>query len=102
MDMNQMLKQAQKMQQNVMKVKEETERLTVTATSGGGIVEVVVSGKMRLESLKIKPEAIDPDDPEMLEDMVKAAVNRGLDDVQSLVEQEMSKATGGMNIPGLI
>lgn len=100
-NMNQMLKQAQKMQENMMKAKEELEDKSVQATAGGGMVEVVVNGKMELLELKIKPEAIDPDDPEMLEDMVKAAINQGLRNAQAMVEEEMAKITGGFNIPGL-
>ncbi len=100
-NMNQMLKQAQKMQENMMKAKEELEFKSVQATAGGGMVEVVVNGKMELLELKIKPEAIDPDDPEMLEDMVKAAVNQGLRNAQAMVEEEMAGITGGFNIPGL-
>lgn len=100
-NMNQMLKQAQKMQENMMKAKEELESKSVQASAGGGMVEVVVNGKMELLELKIKPEAIDPEDAEMLEDMVKAAVNEGLRNAQAMVETEMSKATGGFNIPGL-
>ena len=100
-NMNQMLKQAQKMQENMMKAKEELEKKNVEASAGGGMVEVVMSGKMELLTLKIKPEAIDPEDPEMLEDLVKAAVNQGLRNVQAMVEEGMSKVTGGLNIPGL-
>lgn len=100
-NMNQMLKQAQKMQENMVKMKEELETKTVEAAAGGGMVEVVVNGKMEVLELRIKPEAIDPDDPEMLEDLVKAAVNQGIRNAQALVEQEMSKITGGLNIPGL-
>jgi DNA-binding YbaB/EbfC family protein len=100
-NMNQMLKQAQKLQQDMLKAKEEAERQTVTATAGGGLVHVVVSGKMELRELKIDPQAFDPDDPEMLEDLIKAAVNRGIGEAQALVEQAVSKLTGGMNIPGL-
>lgn len=100
-NMNQMLKQAQKMQENMLKAKEELECQNVQASSGGGMVEVVISGKMELLELKINPEAVDPDDVEMLEDMIKIAVNQGLKNAQAMVEQGMSKATGGFNIPGL-
>ncbi|RNC28646.1 MAG: Nucleoid-associated protein [Candidatus Dichloromethanomonas elyunquensis] len=100
-NMNQMLKQAQKMQENMIKAKEEVEKKSVQAASGGGIVEVIVNGKMELLELKIKPEAIDPDDAEMLEDLVKAAVNQGIRGAQAMVEEEMGKVTGGFNIPGL-
>ena len=99
--MNQLMKQAQKMQENMLKAKEELENKTVEASAGGGMVEVTVSGKLELVGLKIKPEAIDPEDPEMLEDLVKAAVNQGLRNAQAMIEQEMSKVTGGFNIPGL-
>jgi len=100
-NMNQMLKQAQKMQENMMKAKEELESQSIQASSGGGMVEVVVSGKMEVLELKIKPEAIDPDDAELLEDMIKAAVNQGIRNAQAMVENGMTKATGGFNIPGL-
>ncbi len=100
-NMNQIMKQAQKMQENMLKTKEELENKSVEAAAGGGMVEVTVSGKLELLSLKIKPEAIDPDDPEMLEDLVKAAVNQGLRNAQAMVEEEMSKVTGGFKIPGL-
>jgi DNA-binding YbaB/EbfC family protein len=96
-----MLKQAQKLQQDMLKAKEEAEGRTVSAAAGGGLVNVVVSGKMELVELKIDPQAFDPDDPEMLEDLIKAAVNRGLGEARVMVEQSVSRLTGGMNIPGL-
>jgi len=100
-NMNQMLKQAQKMQENMMKAKEEAEAKIVEASAGGGMVEVTVNGKMELLELKIKPEAIDSDDPEMLEDLVKVAINQALRNAQAMVQEEMGKVTGGLNIPGL-
>ncbi|NLP44515.1 MAG: YbaB/EbfC family nucleoid-associated protein [Peptococcaceae bacterium] len=100
-NMNQIMKQAQKMQENMMRAKEEVEKKSVQASAGGGMVEVVVNGKMEVLELKINPEAVDPDDVEMLEDMVKAAVNEGIRNAQTMVEQEMAKVTGGFNIPGL-
>ena len=100
-NMNQMLKQAQKMQENMLKAKEEAEQKSVQASAGGGMVEVTVSGKLELLEIKIKPEVIDPDDSEMLEDLIKAAVNEGLRSAQNMVQEEMGKATGGFNIPGL-
>jgi len=100
-NMSQILKQAQKMQENMLKVKEEVEQKSVQASAGGGMVEVVVSGKMELLELKIKPEAIDPDDPELLEDLIKAAVNQGLKNAQAMIQEEMGKITGGVNLPGL-
>ena len=100
-NMNQIMKQAQKMQENMLKAKEELEKKSVQASAGGGMVEVVVNGKMEVLEIKIKPEAVDPEDVEMLEDMVKAAVNEGIRKAQAMIEQEMAKATGGFNIPGL-
>ncbi|KLU62090.1 nucleoid-associated protein [Peptococcaceae bacterium CEB3] len=100
-NMNQMLKQAQKLQENMARAQEELQTRTVEASAGGGVVQVVVSGKMELEGLTIKPEAVDPEDVEMLEDMVKAAVNEGLRKAQEMVSTEMGKLTGGLKIPGL-
>lgn len=100
-NMSQMLKQAQKMQEDMMKAQEELQTKTVDASAGGGMVQVVVSGKMELLELKIKPEAVDPEDVEMLEDLVKAALNEGLRKAQEMANNEMGKLTGGLKIPGL-
>jgi len=100
-NMNQIMKQAQKMQENMLKAKEELEKKSVQASAGGGMVEVVVNGKLEVLEIKIKPEAVDPEDIEMLEDLVKAAVNEGIRKAQAMIEQEMAKVTGGFNIPGL-
>lgn len=100
-NMNQMLKQAQKLQEDMAKTQEELQNKTIDASSGGGAVQVIVSGKMELVELKIKPEAVDPEDVEMLEDLVKAAVNEGLRKAQEMVSTEMGKLTGGLKIPGL-
>jgi len=100
-NMSQMLKQAQKLQENMAKAQEELKTRTVEASAGGGAVSVVVSGNMELEQLTIKPEAVDPEDVEMLEDMVKVAVNEGLRKAQEMVNAEMAKLTGGLKIPGL-
>ena len=99
--MNQMLKQAQKMQEEMARVQEELLVKTVDASSGGGAVQVVVSGKMEVMELKIKPDAVDPEYVEMLEDLVKAAVNEGLRKAQDMANNEMARLTGGMKIPGL-
>ena len=96
-----MMKQAQQLQQRMMKLQEELESATVEATSGGGVVKVVVSGKMNIESLTIDPEAVSPDDVEMLQDLVLAAVNEGLFQAQEMVSSRMGALTGGLNIPGL-
>ena len=100
-NMNQMLKQAQKLQQDMLRAKEEAESRSVEASSGGGAVQVVVSGKLELLELKIDPAAVDPDDTEMLEDLIKAAVNQGIRSAQEMIETEMSKLTGGLNLSGL-
>ena len=96
-----MLRQAQQLQQRMMKVQEELETATVDATAGGGVVKVVVNGKMGVESIAIDPEVATPDDVEMLQDLVLAAVNEGLEKAQQMVSDRMSAVTGGMNIPGL-
>lgn len=100
-NMSQMLRQAQKLQEDMARAQEELKTRTVEASAGGGVVSVVVSGKMELEQLVIKPEAVDPEDVEMLEDMVKVAVNEGLRKAQEMVNSEMAKLTGGLKIPGL-
>ena len=97
MNMN-MLKQAQKMQADMMKKQAEMEEKTYTATSGGGVVTAVVSGKHELVSLKIDPEAVDPDDVEMLCDMVMAAVNEAMRLADTAMGDTMSKLTGGLNL----
>lgn len=100
-NMGKMLKQAQKMQQDMAKLQEELKERTVEASAGGGVVEVTVSGKQELLTIKINPEVVDPEDIEMLQDLVLAAVNEGLKKSQEMVASEMSKITGGLNIPGL-
>jgi len=83
-------------------MQEELESATVEASVGGGVVKAVVSGKMRLESLTIDPEAVTPKDVDMLQDLVLAAVNEGLDKANELMASRMSSITGGMKIPGLM
>ncbi|BBA68646.1 YbaB/EbfC family nucleoid-associated protein [Geobacter sulfurreducens] len=95
------MKQAQMMQQKMAKLQEEAANRTADATAGGGAVTAVVSGKNQIVSLVIKPEAVDPEDVEMLQDLVVTAVNEALKKVQSQFAEEMSKVTGGLNIPGL-
>ena len=96
-----MLKQAQKMQQQMQEIQDQAELETVTTTSGGGMVEVEVSGGLQIKRLTIDPEAVDPEDVEMLQDMVIAAVNQGISDAQAMVQEKMAPVTGGMGIPGL-
>jgi DNA-binding YbaB/EbfC family protein len=99
-NMNNLLKQAQKMQKEMEKMQQEMEDKTINATAGGGAVEVVFNGKKQLQSISIKPEVIDPDDIEMLQDLILAAVNEGLRQVEEMTNQQMGKITGGMNLPG--
>lgn len=102
MDMKQMMRQAQKMQKELNKAQEEIATMSFEATAGGGMVTAVASGDMAITSLTIDPEAVDPEDVEMLQDMVVAAVNEALRGVSELSNQRMSAVTGGMNIPGLM
>lgn len=95
------MKQAQLMQQKMARLQEELAEKTVEASSGGGIVTAVVNCKQQVLDLKIDPSAVDPDDVEMLQDLVVAAVNEALKQSQELAQAEMGKITGGMNIPGL-
>ena len=100
MNMN-MIKQAQKMQQDMLKMQEEMESREYDATAGGGMVKAVVNGKHELLSLTIDPEAVDPEDVEMLQDMVLAAVNEAMRKAEAEAAQNMSKLTGGLNLGGL-
>ncbi len=101
MNMNKLMKQAQQMQAKMKKMQEEMAERTKEATAGGGVVKAVVNGKQELVDLKIDPDAVDPDDVEMLEDLILAAVNEGMREMQEEINNEMSKLTGGMNIPGM-
>ncbi|MFZ3102998.1 MAG: YbaB/EbfC family nucleoid-associated protein [Desulfitobacteriaceae bacterium] len=100
-NMSQMLKQAQKLQEDMARTQEELQSKTVDASAGGGAVQVVVSGKMEVVELRIKPEAVDSEDVEMLEDLIKVAINEGLRKAQEMTASEMGKLTGGLKIPGL-
>lgn len=100
-NMNNMIKQAQKMQQSMMKMQEEIEKEEFEASAGGGAVSVKMSGKKELTAVCIKPEAVDPDDVEMLEDLILTAVNDVLSKVESANASKMSSITGGLNIPGM-
>jgi DNA-binding YbaB/EbfC family protein len=99
---NQMMKQAQKMQQDMAKAQENLKNETVEATSGGGMVKVTANGQGDILAIEIKPEAVDPDDIEMLQDMVLVAVNEAAEQARDLQAALMQKMTGGMNIPGLM
>ena len=96
-----MIKQAQKMQTDMMKMQEELEKAEYTATAGGGVVTAVISGKKELVSLVIEPDAVDPEDVEMLQDMIIAAVNEALRKAENSASESMAKLTGGLNLGGL-
>lgn len=100
-NMGGMMKQVQQMQKKMAQMQEELEERELTATAGGGAVEVRVNGKKDVLGIKIDSEVVDADDVEMLEDLVLAAVNQALREADEMVNSEMSKLTGGMNIPGL-
>ena len=96
-----MMKQAQKLQQEMLRMQQEQEAKTFTAKAGGGMVSATVSGKHELVNLEIKPEAVDPDDVEMLQDMVIAAVNEAMRAAETEAANNMSRLTGGLNLGGL-
>ena len=96
-----MMKQAQKMQQEMLRMQEEMENKTYSATTGGGVVTATVNGKHEVLDLKINPEAVDPDDVEMLQDMIIAAVNEAMRAADAESAQNMSRLTGGLNLGGL-
>lgn len=99
--MNQMLKQAQKMQEDMATLQEDLEQREYTATSGGGMIEVTVDGKHLIKSIKINPDAVDPEDTEMLEDLITVAVNEAIGNASKTAEEEMGAITGGLNLPGM-
>lgn len=100
--MGNMMKQAQKLQNKMLKMQEELAGRTVEASSGGGMVNVIANGRQQLVEIRIEKEVVDPEDVEMLQDLVLAAANDALDKAQEMVSGEMGKLTGGMNIPGLM
>jgi len=100
--MGNMMKQAQKLQSKMLKLQEELAEKTVEATSGGGMVKIVANGRQQIVSIQIEEEVIDPDDVEMLQDLILAAINDALAKSQEMVSGEMSKLTGGINIPGIM
>ena len=100
-NMQQAMKQIQKMQAEMARVQQELEQKTVTATAGGGVVSVEVSGKLELKKITIDPEVLSGDDLEMLQDLITAAVNEGIKKAQDMASQDMAKVTGNLNIPGM-
>ena len=99
--MGNIMKQAQQMQKKMLQMQEELAQRTVEATVGGGMVSVTVNGKHEVLQVKIEPEVVDPDDVEMLEDLIVAGVNEALRKAQEMASEEMGKLTGGLKIPGL-
>ena len=100
-NMNQMIKQAQKMQDQITELQEDIEAREFSATAGGGAVEVVLTGKKTIKTLNIKPEAVDPEDVEMLQDLIISAINEAVNNIEATTENEMGKITGGVSLPGL-
>lgn len=101
MDMNQLMMQAQQMQLELARAQEEVNDMTFSATAGGGMVTATALGNGTIESIEINPEAVDPDDIEMLQDMILAAVNGALRGIAEAGEQRIAAVTGGMSLPGL-
>jgi len=102
MDMNEIMRQAQQMQQKLGQVQDELANKSVTATVGGGMVSVTVNGRNELLSIHIDKEVINPDDQVMLQDLIVSAVNEGIKKAQDMAQAEMRKLTGGLNIPGIL
>ncbi|MEA3331974.1 MAG: YbaB/EbfC family nucleoid-associated protein [Pseudomonadota bacterium] len=99
--MGNLMKQAQQMQARMAKMQEEVGQRTIEAAAGGGMVKVVANGKQEILSIVMEPEVVDPEDIEMLQDLVLAAINQALRESQAMMTDEMSKLTGGLKIPGL-
>ena len=98
-NMNNLMKQAKKMQEQMVKMQQELEEKTVEASSGGGVVTVIANGKKEIMEINIQPEAVDPDDIEMLQDLILAAVNEAIRKADEMVQGEMARLTGGMGMP---
>ena len=99
--MSGMMKQVQKMQKKMMQLQEELAEQRVEGTAGGGMVTAVVDGKLNVVEIRINPDVVDPEDVEMLEDLVLAAINQGQQKAQAMMDQEMGQLTGGLQIPGM-
>ena len=100
-NMSSMMKQAQNLQKKMIETQQDLATKTVEATAGGGMVRVIANGGQKIESIELEKEVVDPEDIEMLQDLILAAVNDALKKSQDMVASEMNKLTGGMNIPGL-
>ncbi len=101
-NMNTMMKQAQKLQKKMLKMQEDLAKETVEATAGGGMVKVIANGGQKIEAIILEKEVVDPEDIEMLQDLILAATNDALKKSQDMVSSQMGKLTGGMNIPGMM
>ena len=101
MDMSEIMRQAQQMQQKMSQVQNELAARTITASAGGGVVSVTLNGKNELQSIQIDKEVINPDDQAMLQDLIVSAVNEAIRKAQDMTKEEMRKITGGINIPGI-
>ena len=101
MNMNQLMKQAQKMQQQMAEMQEELANKTLEVSSGGGAIKVTISGEKKILDLTISPDVVDPDDVEMLQDLVISAVNEAIRQIEESANSQMSKLTGGLNLPGM-
>jgi DNA-binding YbaB/EbfC family protein len=101
MDLNKMMQQVQQMQAEMAKAQEELAKETVEASAGGGMVTVIATGAGEIQQIRIAPEAIDPDDPELLADMILAAVNEALRSANALAQSRLGGMTGGLGLPGL-
>ncbi len=100
-DMNSMIHQARKMQDQITALQEDIEQRTFSASAGGGAVSVTLTGKKTLQSIELKKEVVDPEDIEMLQDLIISAVNEAVNNIEDTTENEMSKITGGVALPGL-
>lgn len=100
-NMNQMMKQAKKLQEEITKKQAELQDMVIETTVGGGAINIKINGRQQIQEITIKPEVVDPDDVEMLQDLILAAVNEAVKQSQDMVSSEMAKLTGGFNIPGL-
>lgn len=101
-NMNNMMKQVKKMQQDMEKAQQELEEKEFTSSAGGGVVEATVTGKKVVKAIKIDPDVVDPDDVEMLQDLIMVAINDATSQADKFNEENMGKLTGGINIPGLM
>ena len=101
MNMNQLMKQAQKMQQQMAEMQEELANKTLEVSSGGGAIKVTINGEKKILDLTISPDVVDPDDVEMLQDLVISAVNEAIRQIEESANSQMSKLTGGLNLPGM-